>query len=157
GGGGKCTTPTGPFIVSQPQSQTVVSGANATFSVGAAGTPPLSYQWFFNSSNLIAGASASSLTSSNAQLANAGTYSVLVSNAISSVLSSNATLTVNPGPTLLRVADANVASGGTVTVPVLLSANGTENALSFSLNFATSRLAYVSTTLANGAGGTFFV
>src|SRR5206468_3271567 len=37
-------------------------------------------------------------------------------------------------------------------------ANGTENALSFSLNFATSRLAYVSTTMmTNGGGGTFFV
>src|SRR5207249_8647809 len=57
----------------------------------------------------------------------------------------------------LRVAEASASSGATVTVPVLLTANGTENALSFSLNFSTSRLTYVSTILANGAGPTLFV
>src|SRR4029077_8254375 len=86
-----------------------------------------------------------------------GLYSVLVTNAVGSILSSNAVLTVNPGPTALRVAEASAASGATVTVPVLLTANGTENALSFSLNFSTSRLAYASVILANGAGGTLFV
>jgi hypothetical protein len=34
-----------PVITNQPQSQTAVAGSSATFSVGATGTPPLSYQW----------------------------------------------------------------------------------------------------------------
>jgi len=78
-------------------------------------------------------------------------YSVLVTNTVGSILSSNATLTLNLGRTLLQVPETHVASGGSITIPVLLTANGTENALSFSLNFITSRLTYVSTILANGA------
>ncbi len=34
-----------PVITNQPQNQTAIAGATATFSVGATGTPPLSYQW----------------------------------------------------------------------------------------------------------------
>jgi CubicO group peptidase (beta-lactamase class C family) len=34
-----------PVITNQPQNQTAVAGSNATFSVGATGAPPLSYQW----------------------------------------------------------------------------------------------------------------
>src|SRR5438132_9665813 len=37
-----------PMITNQPQSQTVVVGQNASFSVTATGTAPLSYQWRFN-------------------------------------------------------------------------------------------------------------
>jgi hypothetical protein len=33
-----------PIITNQPQSQTNIVGATVTFSVGATGTPPLSYQ-----------------------------------------------------------------------------------------------------------------
>src|ERR1044071_4731443 len=158
GASGKCLTPSAPFIASQPQNQTVIIGANANFSVAAAGTPPLSYQWFFNGSNLVAGATESFLTISNAQIANAGLYSVLVSYGISSVLSSNALLTVNPGPTVLQAANVSAASGGPVTVPVVLNANGAENALSFSLSWTTSRLAYASSILAaTGTGATLFI
>jgi len=39
-----------------------------------------------------------------------------------------------------------------VTIPVLLTANGNENALSFSLNFDTNRLTYVGAVLPNGSG-----
>lgn len=34
------------YITTQPQNQTVPTGGNATFAVSAAGTAPLSYQWF---------------------------------------------------------------------------------------------------------------
>ena len=37
-----------PSIAKQPANQTVVNGNDATFSVTAGGTPPLSYQWYFN-------------------------------------------------------------------------------------------------------------
>src|SRR5205085_624269 len=43
GGSGKCATPAPPYIISQPASQSIVVSSNATFSVGAIGTPPLSY------------------------------------------------------------------------------------------------------------------
>src|SRR5207249_3274468 len=51
---GKCR-PDGvaPSIASQPQSETVTAGANVTFSLVANGTPPLSYEWRYNSASII--------------------------------------------------------------------------------------------------------
>src|SRR5205814_1568078 len=77
-GTGKCRVAVPPFIIAQPTNQTVTAGANVTFSVVAGGTAPLSYQWRFNGTN-ITGATASSFTIVNAQPANAGAYSVVVS------------------------------------------------------------------------------
>ncbi len=81
-------------ITNQPQSQVVVAGNSVTFTVGATGTP-LFYQWLFNNTNAIAGATSNSYTIGTVSLTNAGLYSVIVSNANGMVLSSNATLTVN--------------------------------------------------------------
>ncbi|EEF59906.1 beta strand repeat-containing protein [Pedosphaera parvula] len=92
---GKCRT--SPLVVTQPASQTVTAGDNATFTVEAAGTGSLHYQWQFAGADL-SGATTTSLVISNAQPANAGDYSVLISSAIGSVTSSNATLIVNHAP-----------------------------------------------------------
>src|SRR5205823_372476 len=81
-----------PTITTQPASQTVAQGANATFSVVATGTG-LTYQWTFNGAN-ISGATTSSYTKSNAQAADQGNYAVVVTNAGGSVTSANASLTV---------------------------------------------------------------
>lgn len=84
-----------PFIAKQPQSQTATVGDSVTFGVDATGTPPLTYQWQFNGTAL-AGATGTTLTLANVQLANAGNYSVVVTNATGqSLASSAATLTVN--------------------------------------------------------------
>ena len=85
--------PTPPGIATQPQNQTVSQTSNATFTVTATGTTPFNYQWLFNGANL-AGASASSYTVANAQSANAGSYSVIITNAYGLITSSTATLTV---------------------------------------------------------------
>lgn len=84
-----------PSIVTQPQSLTVYSGSNASFTVSAAGTSPLSYQWFFNGTN-IPGATASNYVRMNAQTNDAGNYWVVVTNISGSVTSAVATLTVYP-------------------------------------------------------------
>ena len=89
-----------PFITSQPLRTAVAQGASATFSVVASGTN-LTYQWQFQGSN-IAGATGSSYTVTNAQTANAGNYSVIISNASGTVSSSAATLTVLPAAILLN-------------------------------------------------------
>ena len=102
GAQGKCKTPIGPSITAQPQSQAVSAGQNATFTVGAGGTAPLSYQWQFNSVN-VGGATGSSYSVINAQAANAGSYSVVVTNAAGSVTSPAATLTVVLGPQFTAV------------------------------------------------------
>ena len=46
-------TGVGPTISTQPQSQTIASGATATLSVSATGTAPLSYQWFQGTSGTV--------------------------------------------------------------------------------------------------------
>ncbi len=87
--------PGAPTIVTQPQAQTVTTGTNVTFSVGAGGTGPFGYQWRKDGLAL-PGATTSTLALAAVQAADAGTYSVVVSNAGGSVLSADALLTVNP-------------------------------------------------------------
>lgn len=87
-----------PAIVVEPVDQLATEGCDATFSVTAAGTPPLFYQWFFNATNLIAAGTNSVLVIENVQDSNAGLYSVVISNFLASVTSSNAALVVNHRP-----------------------------------------------------------
>jgi hypothetical protein len=82
-----------PYITAQPASQSVIVGSNVTFSVTAAGTPPLSYQWRLNGNSLPA-ATSSSYAVTNAQMANAGAYDVIVTNDYGSTNSQPATLTL---------------------------------------------------------------
>src|SRR5208283_2937628 len=72
-------TPSPPVITMQPADQTAVVGSTAQFSVNAIGTPPFSYQWSFNGTNIY-GATNTTLTLSNVQFAQAGNYSVAASN-----------------------------------------------------------------------------
>jgi hypothetical protein len=98
-GGGGGGTPVAPSITQQPQAVTVPAGASADFTVLAAGTAPLAYQWRRNGVD-IAGATQASYTSGALGLADSGAvYSVRVSNAAGSIESAGATVTVNAAPT----------------------------------------------------------
>jgi hypothetical protein len=119
-----------PAITAQPQSQTVVAGANVTFSVTATGSPPPTYQWTLNGAPIL-GATGSTLTLSNVQAANAGSYAVNVSNpaVTTPVVSAAAILTVNPagGPAPAIVAQPlsiTAAAGGTAALSVVASGTG---------------------------------
>jgi len=99
-----------PTIAGHPQSQTVNTDQSATFSVVAVGTPPLSYQWRFNSTSIV-GAQASTYTRNHVQPADAGSYSVVVTNAAGGVASAAALLTISaPRPVVLApvVTSSNV-------------------------------------------------
>ena len=113
---------TAPTITAQPTNQTIVQGSNVTFSVTATGTAPLNYQWRFNTTNLLIGATNSSLIMTNVQSTNAGNYSVVVTNVAGSVTSSNAVLTVNVPP-LITQQPVNVTTnaGGNATFSVTVS------------------------------------
>ncbi|WP_150107424.1 immunoglobulin domain-containing protein [Pedosphaera parvula] len=82
-----------PTITTQPISQSVTIGSNATFSVTATGTAPSKYQWSFNGSPIL-DATGSSYTVLSAQTNNAGSYSVVITNVAGSITSSNAQLTI---------------------------------------------------------------
>jgi uncharacterized delta-60 repeat protein len=104
---------TPPVISLQPQSQLVAQGSNATFMVQAGGEQPMAYRWRKNGIT-INGATSASLILANVQERDQGLYSVVVSNALGSVTSSEAMLVVNQPP----VADASA------TQPMVISANG---------------------------------
>ena len=71
-----------------------MSAQSATFSVGATGSAPLSYQWRRNAT-AIAGATEASYTRTNVQLADSGAFfDVVVRNAFGSAASEAAQLTV---------------------------------------------------------------
>src|SRR5207248_933359 len=72
-----------------------------TFTVVAVGTGPLHYQWLFNGTNINV-ATSSSLSLTNVQLTNNGDYSVIVTDDLGSITSSNATLTVLINPVIVQ-------------------------------------------------------
>ena len=89
---------TPPVITNNPVGVTNISGANATFSVTAGGTAPLSYQWRFTSAG-IGGATNSSLSLTNIRTSQAGNYTVVITNSAGAITSSVALLAVtNPLP-----------------------------------------------------------
>src|SRR5204863_6493320 len=88
-----------PAILAQPQSMTVTNGGTASFSVTANGTA-LNYQWRLNAGN-IAGATNSSLTLTSVQPAQAGSYTVLVSNWVGAVPSDPGSLIVLVPPQII--------------------------------------------------------
>ena len=91
--------PTAPTITTQPQNQSASEGQNATFNVAATGTPPLSYQWYFNTNTTLTDATNSTLTLFTVQSNDVGGYSVIVTNSYGAQTSVVATLTVYPAPT----------------------------------------------------------
>jgi len=90
--------PVAPYINTQPANQTVSVGQTATFSVGAAGTPSLTYQWQKNGAD-IPGATSSSYTTPATTASDSGSmFRVVVSNTAGGVTSNSAALTVSAGP-----------------------------------------------------------
>ena len=90
------TAAVAPTIATAPANVTVSEGQTASFSVSAAGTAPLSYQWRRNAVD-ITGATAASYTTPATTVAadNMARYSVRVTNPVGSVTSADAVLTVN--------------------------------------------------------------
>lgn len=76
----------------------VVPGRAVMFTVSSDGTSPFSYQWKKNGVNII-GATGTSITLPAVGIADAGSYTVLVSNSAGSVLSDTAIITVVIAPT----------------------------------------------------------
>ncbi|HMJ65292.1 MAG TPA: immunoglobulin domain-containing protein [Candidatus Binatia bacterium] len=116
-----------PVIVTHPQSQAVSPGATVTFGVGVSGTPPFGFQWLRNGQILVPfGVGTASLTISNVQAANAGTYAVVVTNSANpvGVTSSNAVLNVTGPLTLVQPPRSQTVDAGD-TVMLQVTAAGT--------------------------------
>jgi hypothetical protein len=93
GGPGACGWLTAPIIQDQPGHQSSCLSHGATFLVMAGGAQPLSYQWYFNGTAL-PGETSTNLSLTNLRTEQAGTYFVVVTNALGSVTSAPARLVV---------------------------------------------------------------
>jgi pectate lyase/pectin methylesterase-like acyl-CoA thioesterase len=84
---------TAPSIVGQPVDLAVAEGSGGSFTVTVTGTAPFSYQWYKNGSPLV-GATAATYAIVSSTPGDAGSYHVVVTNAVDSVTSDSAILTV---------------------------------------------------------------
>jgi hypothetical protein len=88
-----------PAITLQPVDQSVAAGAYTYFRVTVDGAPPFTYQWFVNGATIAAGTD-KVLELANVSDADAGNYSVVITNSAGSVTSIVAALTVIDPPVI---------------------------------------------------------
>jgi uncharacterized repeat protein (TIGR03803 family) len=121
----------GPLqITSQPASQTVFQGADVSFGVAVSGSSPFSFQWQREQTNLtdtphIFGTASRVLTLSNVALADIGTYSAVVTNALGATNSALAFLQVTSSPPFIAVQPTNQTLEPGMTATFSVSALGT--------------------------------
>jgi hypothetical protein len=102
-----------PLITAQPQNMTVCPGATAVFSVTASGEPAVAYQWRFGTTDLLNETNAT-LTITNVQAINVGSYDVVITNELGSITSAAATLATNAPTTATPLVNITNACPGTV-------------------------------------------
>ena len=115
-----------PAITRQPGGdQSVNLGAEVAFSVSASSAPPISYQWFTNATP-ISGATHASLLLPRVRPSDAGSYTVVVTNAAGSVTSAAARLTVAFSRLInLSVLAPLATPGDTLTLGYVMGGTGT--------------------------------
>jgi hypothetical protein len=117
-----------PVITVQPTNRFITLGGipvNTSFTVAAVSATPLRYRWLFNGTELapatnITGLTNTTLTVSNIQAAQAGAYSVVVSDNYGSITSEVAMLSINVKPVfVLQPISQDVVPGGTASFSAL--------------------------------------
>jgi uncharacterized repeat protein (TIGR03803 family) len=129
----------GPSIASEPPpKETALPGTTISFVVTANGNLPLFFQWLKNGTNLadgetpsgsvISGSGTGTLAIANLAQADAGTYAILVTNAIGSATNAGTALTVSPvtapGNTLSSLYSFTDLNDGALPNGLALGANG---------------------------------
>lgn len=123
--GAAFTPGSAPVVTTQPKSQTVVGGTQASLSVAATGKAPLAYQWRRDGQN-VAGATSATLTFNPVPVTASGGYTVVVVDANGAVESEVAQLTVlQPAQIVSQPEGRNVAPGATVSFTVGAVGTGT--------------------------------
>ena len=153
-----------PTIVypTSPQQVVVTGGAGpavAELPLDATGSAPLHYQWSFNGTN-IAGAISATLAINNVQPANAGTYSVVVTNDFGSAQGTPYVLKVVFQPSIVTAPVSQIVCPGE-QVAFEVQATG-ESPLSYQWSFNSTNIAGAtnssySITNSTGAGGIYAV
>lgn len=141
-----------PMITNQPASESVPIGGTANFAVGAGGTPPLSYQWYFNTNITLGGATNALLSFGPVLSSQTGNYQVIVTSPYGNVTSGVAGLTVLLQPNCYGISNSGP---GSVTL-FLASTPGSTNRLwsTTNLNLPLSQWLPIFTN-ASDVGGLF--
>ena len=139
-----------PVILVQPASEEVLAGGDATLSVTATGTPPLYFFWYVNLTNLLQAGTNAALVVSDASDADAGSYTVVITNAYGTATSGVATLTVRSAPAapplLAVVPDQSINVGSSLFVTNTVSeTNVPPRQITFSLGAGAPARAVIST------------
>lgn len=144
-----------PAIILQPVSLLATQGGTATFTVAATGDGPFSYRWLFEDTVVIPTATNSSVTLTNLQPAQAGRYSVIVSNDVGTATSAAANLTVRPLIDLRVGLAANtnrVTTGNSATFTIQVTNAGPSAASGITvLSQLSTRSAFVSAVSPQGS------
>ncbi len=126
GGGSTGGGATAPAVTTQPTAQSTAAGGRVTFTAAASGTG-LSYQWLFNGT-AITGATNATYTIASVTTANAGNYSVAITNSGGTTTSNAAALTVaaagSAGAYLANLSIRAFAGSGSQTLIVGLTVGG---------------------------------
>ncbi|MBI5767594.1 MAG: MBL fold metallo-hydrolase [Verrucomicrobia bacterium] len=109
-----------PDIAAHPASQTVAPGAAASFSVQATGSGTVSYQWQRNGTAIV-GATNAALSIASTAAANAGDYTVTVSDANATLTSQMARLVVET-PRSGQLVNLSVRAATRPGVPLIVGA-----------------------------------
>jgi sugar lactone lactonase YvrE len=117
---------TAPTVLAAPASRLAAVQTGVVLTVSAAGTAPLTYRWLRNGVELtedprITGTGTASLSLANLGVADAGNYTVRVSNAAGSTTSEPAVLTVLDVRATHSLQGTGYAAGGTVTLAQTLT------------------------------------
>jgi alpha-tubulin suppressor-like RCC1 family protein len=101
-----------PIIFTQPVNQYAPAGGSVTFSAQGQALAGVQYQWQFNGVN-ITGATNATLSLTNTQATNNGSYQVVISSDFGSITSSTATFTLVVSP---QIASTTPAESGTTWI-----------------------------------------
>jgi hypothetical protein len=137
-----------PVISGQPQGGTYAPGSTVVLKVTATGSGTLTYQWYRNSV-LIDGATGDTLTLEKLSGAQAGTYTVVVSNGTSKAASQPTVISVSASPF------AGIYSGTTSEGESWALDVPTQGGATFLAYLKTRELAVVARDLVIAADGTF--
>ena len=114
-----------PVITVQPVSLTVRATSNAVFTVAANGNGVLHYQWRLNGA-VLSGATSATYSIAAAAAEQEGSYTVLVSDDLGSLLSAPATLTVLVDPLIVQQPlSQTMLAGNSVTLSVAVTNTAT--------------------------------
>jgi hypothetical protein len=113
-----------PIVTGQPANQSVLLGCEATFNASADGTGPLTYQWWRGGSALD-GQTNQSMTLTNVQTPDFGSYCVVVTNVFGSITSAPAQLALGQPPAANPDTVYRFGTGGVRVNANVLLANDT--------------------------------